>query len=247
MRSRATQATVASAAVAPIGEAAAWNGEGGSMATIAAQPVIRLLIADHQTLFRVALAGMLREEPDIEVVGLASSGRDALSQLPETMPDVVLMDSHPDGLASLRSIATEYPTVRVLILSSREGAGHVVDALRAGASGYLLKDSSAEALACAVRAVREGGMVMSGQAADGVLRLLNGQPVRTEHYDGLTERELEVLTLVAAGTAYKQVARQLRISHKTVRTHVCHIYGKLEMYDRSQVVRYALRKGLVEL
>jgi DNA-binding NarL/FixJ family response regulator len=135
----------------------------------------------------------------------------------------------------------------VLILSGRCRDADMVAALRAGAAGYLLKDSGAHSVGHAIRAVRGGGRVLSSLVGERVLQLATGEPSALGQYDGLTRREVEVLRMVAIGVAYKQVARALRISPKTVRTHVSHIYDKLAIGDRAQVVRYALRKGLVEL
>ena len=136
---------------------------------------------------------------------------------------------------------------QVVILAGRCRDADVIAALQAGAAAYLLEEVDAGAVGHAIRAVRGGGRVLSSAVGDRVLALATGERPLPERYDGLTPRELEVLRLVAVGIAYKQVARRLSITDKTVRTHVCHIYEKLAITDRAQVVRYALRNGLVEL
>jgi DNA-binding NarL/FixJ family response regulator len=215
------------------------------MATRSARPV-RVLVAVRGPLYRQGIVRLLDGRAEIEVVCLAVDGLDVLARVPAVRPDVVLMDLEPDGLVTLRALTSEHPALPVVILSGREHVGVVIEALRSGARGYLLEDSGVEALVSAVLAVHGGGHVMSEAAANCLIAPLTGRSGGGDH-DGLTARELEILTLVAGGNAYKQVAVQLRISHKTVRAHVCHIYGKLSIYDRSQMVRYALRKGLVAL
>lgn len=211
--------------------------------------IARVLIVDGEALFRVVLARLLEEAPDILVVGQAAEAAGALRLVPEVQPDVLVMELRMDeraGLRALRGVIGRHPDVKVLVLSRLEGMAYVVAAMRAGASGYLLKSSDPEQVAAGIRSALAGLPLLPSSLADRVVRLLTGDAGRREDCDGLTERELEVLRLVAAGTAYEQIARTLRISQRTVRAHVCNIYDKLAIRERTQIVRYALRKGLAE-
>jgi len=152
-----------------------------------------------------------------------------------------------DGIEATRRIVADYPGVRILVLTSFDADSFVLQALRAGASGYVLKDSQPEAIVSSILSVLSGERVMTSTVANRVLDMLTGSTTSKEFYDGLTERELEILKLMAVGQANKQIARRLSISEKTVRNHVSHMYEKLQIYDRSQAVLYAVRKGLVEL
>jgi DNA-binding NarL/FixJ family response regulator len=156
------------------------------------------------------------------------------------MPDI-------DGIEATRRIMRLRPSARVLILTTFHTDAYVLDALRAGACGYVLKDSSVEAIASSIHAVMSSERVISGPIAQRVVGMLSGDAPAREFYDGLTARELEVLRMIASGLPNKRIAYQLRISEKTVRNHISHIYEKLEIYDRSQAVLYAVRKGLVDL
>jgi DNA-binding NarL/FixJ family response regulator len=212
--------------------------------------VARVLIVDDQTLFRSGLAKLLAEDPRVEVVGQGVDGLDALKQVAVLKPDVVMMDikmPNLDGIEATRRIVAEHPGVRILVLTSFDADSFVLQALRAGASGYVLKDSQPEAIVSSVLSVLSGERVMTSTVANRVLDMLTGSTTSKEFYDGLTERELEILKLMATGQANKQIARRLAISEKTVRNHVSHMYEKLQIYDRSQAVLYAVRKGLVEL
>ena len=211
--------------------------------------VVRVLIADDQTLFRSGLARLLEEDPRITLVGQAVDGLDAARKVGALKPDVVLMDLKMpglDGAEATRKIISENPDVKVLILSTFDADSYVLQALRAGASGYVLKDSQPDAIVSSILAVISGERVMANAVANRVLDLLSGTATPKEFYDGLTGREIEILKLLATGLANKQIARRLGISEKTVRNHVSHMYEKLQIYDRSQAVLYAVRKGLVE-
>ena len=219
------------------------------MSTQTATRPARVLIADDQTLFRSGLARLLGEDPRIEIVGQAVDGADLLERAPALKPDVILMDlkmPNLDGIEATRRIVAEHPEIKVLILSTFDADSYVLQALRAGASGYVLKDSQADAVVSSILAVISGERVMANAVANRVLDLLSGTATPKEFYDGLTGREIEILKLLATGLANKQIARRLGISEKTVRNHVSHMYEKLRIYDRSQAVLYAVRKGLVE-
>ena len=212
--------------------------------------VVRVLIADDQTLFRSGLARLLEEDPRITLVGQAVDGLDAARKVGALKPDVVLMDLKMpglDGTEATRKIISENPDVKVLILTTFDADSYVLQALRAGASGYILKDAEPSAIASSIMAVLSGERVMAGAVANRVLDMLTGASTPKEFYDGLTAREVEILKLMATGHANKQIAFNLKISEKTVRNHISHIYEKLQIYDRAQAVLYAVRKALVEL
>ena len=211
---------------------------------------VRVLIADDQTLFRAGLARLLNEDPRVEVVGQAADGADAAKLSAKQKPDVVLMDLKMpklDGIEATRQILEADPGVKVLILTTFETDSQVIQALKAGASGYVLKDSTADAIVSSIIAVMSGEKVMASAVANRVLAMLTGTTTPKEFYDGLTNREIEILKLLANGMANKQIAYHLKISEKTVRNHVSNSYEKLGIYDRSQAVLYAVRKGLVEV
>jgi DNA-binding NarL/FixJ family response regulator len=152
-----------------------------------------------------------------------------------------------DGIEATRQIVAQLPLTKVLILTTFEADNHVIQALKAGARGYVLKDSSSDAIVTSIVAVMSGESVMAGAVANRVLEMLTGASTPKEFYDGLTAREVEILKLMATGMANKQIAFRLKISEKTVRNHVSNMYEKLNIYDRSQAVLYAVRKGLVEV
>jgi len=139
------------------------------------------------------------------------------------------------------------PTVKILILTTFEADNYVIQALKAGARGYVLKDSLASAIVSSIVAVMAGERVMASAVANRVLEMLTGTTTPKEFYDGLTTREIEILKLMASGMANKQIAFRLKISEKTVRNHVSNMYEKLGIYDRAQAVLYAVRKGLIEV
>jgi len=214
------------------------------------QLTVRVLIADDQTLFRVGLARLLEEDSRVEIVGQAGDGAEAVKLVATLKPDVVLMDlkmPNLDGIEATRQIVANYPGVKVLLLTTFEADNHVIQALKAGASGYILKDSRPDSIVSSLLAVMAGERVMASAVANRVLEMLTGTTTPKEFYDGLTGREIEILKLLAGGMANKQIAYKLKISEKTVRNHVSNMYEKLNIYDRSQAVLYAVRKGLVEI
>jgi DNA-binding NarL/FixJ family response regulator len=208
-----------------------------------------VMIVDDQTLFRRGLAGLLGADSRIKIVGDAANGSEALEKIGTLRPDVVLMDikmPQLDGIEATRRITAEHPDVKVVILTTFDNDGYVVQALRAGASGYLLKDSQPEAIVSGILAIVTGERVMTRSVADQMLNMLSGANSSKDRYDGLTRREVEILRLLAEGLANKQIAYRLKISEKTVRNHISNFYDKLGVSDRSQAVLYAVRKGLVE-
>jgi DNA-binding NarL/FixJ family response regulator len=211
---------------------------------------VRVLIVDDQTLFRAGLSRLLNEDPRVEVIAQATDGADAAKLAAKHKPDVVLMDLKMpvlDGIEATRQIIEANPEVKVLVLTTFETDSQVIQALKAGASGYVLKDSTADAIVSSIVAVMSGEKVMASAVANRVLAMLTGTTTPKEFYDGLTNREIEILKLLANGMANKQIAYHLKISEKTVRNHVSNTYEKLGIYDRSQAVLYAVRKGLVEV
>ena len=212
--------------------------------------VPRVLIVDDQTLFRSGLARLLEGDERLNVVGEARDGVEAVQQVSSLEPDIVLMDlqmPNLDGIEATRQILAEHPDVKVLILTTFEADNHVIQALKVGASGYILKDSQADSIVSSILAVAAGERVMSGAVASRVLEMLTGTTTAQQSYDGLTVREIEILRMLASGMANKQIAYKLTISDKTVRNHVSNMYEKLHINDRSQAVLYAVRKGLVEV
>lgn len=210
----------------------------------------RILIADDQSLFRAGLARLLDEDPRVEVVGQAPDGLEAVKQAAKLKPDVILMDLKMpgiDGIEATRQIVEADPAAKVIVLTTFETDSQVIQALKAGARGYVLKDSTADAIVSSIVAVVSGERVMAGAVANRVLEMLTGTTTPKEFYDGLTNREIEILKLLANGMANKQIAYRLKISEKTVRNHVSNTYEKLGIYDRSQAVLYAVKKGLVEV
>jgi len=211
---------------------------------------ISVLIADDQTLFRVGLARLLSEDERVRIVGQAADGVEAVKLAHTLKPDVVLTDlrmPNLDGIEATRQIVAENPETRVVLLTTFEADNHVIQALKVGARGYILKDSRPESIISSIIAVVAGERVMAGAVANRVLEMLTGTSTPKEFYDGLTAREIEILRLLASGMANKQIAYRLKISEKTVRNHVSNMYEKLTIFDRSQAVLYAVRKGLVEL
>src|SRR5882672_9837604 len=152
-----------------------------------------------------------------------------------------------EGVEATAQIVASQPDVKVLVLTTFDADRYVLQALRAGATGYVLKDSEPAAISSSIMAVLSGERVMAGAVANRVLDMLTGASTPKAFYDGLTAREVEILKLMATGKPNKQIAFSLKISEKTVRNHISHIYEKLQIYDRAQAVLYAVRKNLVEL
>jgi len=217
--------------------------------TVTTEAPPRVVIADDQTLFRSGLARLLDLDERVEVVGQAANGQEAMDLVAKLHPNIVLMDIKMpgvDGVEATSRITREHPEVKVLILTTFDADNHFIQALKSGASGYVLKDSEPDAIVSSILAVLSGERVMATAVANRVLDMLTGTVTPKEYYDGLTPREIEILKLLATGMANKQIAYKLKISEKTVRNHVSNMYEKLEIYDRSQAVLYAVRKGLVE-
>jgi NarL family two-component system response regulator LiaR len=212
---------------------------------------IRVAIADDQRLLVKGLVDVVNAEPGMEVVGEAHTGEEAVSLCLEVEPDVVLMDlSMPvmDGVSATRKILALLPRTRVLILTVHTDDAHVFQGIKAGAEGYILKDCTPEDLARAIRTVHAGDTIMAPGIAQKMLSTFEG--IRSEAESiapRLTDRELEVVRALARGKSNKEIASTLGISEKTVRNHASNIYKKLHIFDRTQAVIYAIRRGLVDL
>ncbi len=213
---------------------------------------IRILLADDHTILRAGLRMMLNAQPDFEVVGEAQDGRQAIQEAQKLQPDVVLMDiTMPDmnGIEATRQIKKLLPEVKVLILTMHEHDEYVFQALRAGASGYMLKEAADTDLISALRVIQNGQFYLSPTAqsvmvGDYLQRVRTGE--EKDSYSSLTEREREILKLVAEGYTNNQIAERLVISPKTVDTHRTHVMDKLNLHSRAELVKYAMRRGLLE-
>ena len=206
--------------------------------------VIRVLISDDHGVVRQGLRMFLSLDPDIQVVGEASDGREALEMARELVPDVVLMDllmPLMDGIEATRAIRSALPEVEVIALTSVLEDASVTDAIRAGAIGYLLKDTNVEELHRAVRGAAEGRVQLAPEAAARLMREVRAP----ESPEALTARESEVLELLARGHANKQIASELYVSEKTVKAHVSAILKKLGVQSRTQAALHAVETGLV--
>ncbi|MGZ4359051.1 MAG: response regulator [Gaiellaceae bacterium] len=214
--------------------------------------MIRVLIADDQELVRTGFRVILTAEPDIEVVGEAGDGREAIEVATAVSPDVVLMDirmPNLDGIEATRRIARGERSPRVLILTTFDLDEYVYEALRAGASGFLLKDAGADELLHAVRVVAAGEALLSPSITRRLIEDYARRPPAREQPAALVEltpRELEVLRLIARGLSNREIARDLVVGDATVKTHVARIFTKLDLHDRAQAVVLAYESGLVQ-
>jgi DNA-binding NarL/FixJ family response regulator len=214
--------------------------------------VIRVLIADDQAMVREGLSVLLNAQPDIEVAAEAADGQEAVRKAAEARPDVVLMDVRMpvlDGLEATRLIVAGAATPKVLVLTTFDLDEYVYQALRAGASGFLLKDASGQQLAEAVRVVAAGDALLAPSVTRRLIAEFSrlGAPAAPsrQRVEQLTERETEVLALVATGRSNAEIAAQLVVAEQTVKTHVGRILAKLGLRDRTQAVVFAYETGLV--
>ncbi len=206
---------------------------------------IRLLISDDHQVVRVGVRGMLEDEPEFEVVGEATNGREAVELTDRLKPDVVLMDlrmPEMDGVTAISRIKADHPAIHIIVLTTYETDADILKAIENGATGYLLKDAPREELLQAVRNAAEGRPILASAVA---ARLMDR--VRAPAEEALSAREIEVLELVAQGTSNKEIARQLWISETTVKSHLLHIFEKLGVKDRTAAVTVALRRGILRL
>lgn len=210
--------------------------------------MIRVAIVDDQPLFTDGLGRIVGAQPEMEVVGVAHDGESGVKLCEELRPDVILMDINMpvmDGVAATGKLRDLLPDARVLILTVNADDVHVFRGIKAGATGYLLKDCTPEDLSSAIRTVHAGNTIMAPEIARKMLLAFEEAEEEPEA-PTLSSRELDVLKAIARGRGNKQMARDLGISEKTVRNHVSSIYKKLHIYDRTQAVLYAIREGLIE-
>jgi two-component system response regulator NreC len=212
---------------------------------------IRVLIADDHTLVREGLRALLQGEGSFEVIAEASNGHEAIERALEMRPDVILMDiGMPglDGLEATRRIVKASPGIRVLVLTVHETEDYFFRALEAGAQGFLVKDAASTELVAAVRAVHQGGMFLHPPlakrlVADYLGRVSSGE--ERSSYEALTPREREILKLIGEGNTNQEIADQLSLSINTVQTHRSRIMDKLNLHSRAQLMKYAVRMGLL--
>jgi DNA-binding NarL/FixJ family response regulator len=216
---------------------------------------LRVLIADDHALFRRGLLMVLKQEDDIDVVGEAGDGQEAVQKAQELMPDVVLMDvrmPRRSGIEATSQIKDLLPHVKILMLTISDDEADLYDAIKAGASGYLLKEISIDEVAEAVRSVYAGQSRLSPSMASKLLTEFAAMSKRADERQqlpapSLTEREMEVLTLVARGMNNRDIAKDLFISENTVKNHIRNILEKLHLHSRMEAVVYAVREKLLEI
>jgi DNA-binding NarL/FixJ family response regulator len=237
---------------------------GGSPGTSAAPPgeparpePIRTMIVDDHALFRRGLEMVLEEEPDIELVGQASDGAEAIERAAEALPDIVLMDirmPRSSGIEACRAMKAAAPSTKIVILTISDEEADLFEAIRAGASGYLLKDIPLDEVADAVRAVHGGQSLINPSMAGKLLTEFAALAKRDAHEPAeelpaprLTDREMQVLKLVARGMNNRDIAKELFISENTVKNHVRNILEKLQIHSRMEAVMVAVREKLIEI
>ena len=212
---------------------------------------LRILLADDHVVMRTGLRALLERQPNLEIVGESENGREAIELVASLKPDVVVMDvGMPvlNGIEATKTIVSQHPTTAVVILSMHVDESYIMRALKAGARGYLLKDSAPADLIGAIQAVSQNKSFFSPKVsrilAEDYVRVLK-QKGAVDSYDLLTSREREILQLIAEGKANKEVAAALNISPYTVETHRSHILEKLNLHNPAELILYAVRKGLI--
>lgn len=216
---------------------------------------IKVLIADDHGVVREGLMAMLQANDIVDVVGEAKHGMEAVEQTKKLLPDVILMDLRMpcmDGVEATRLIKREFPHIGIIALTMNEEQQHVFDLVRAGATGYLLKDSDSLQIVDAIRAIARGDSLIHPSVAGKILAefsLLAEDKAQTRSLvdHDLTEREITVLRLVASGQTNKEVANSLELSEKTIKNHLGNIFHKLHVYDRTQAAVLAIRRGIIPL
>jgi len=216
-------------------------------------PRIRVLIADDHAIVREGVRALLKLSDDIEVVGEAANGLEAIEAARALSPDVILMDIAMPGLGGLEAtleIRKENPAVRILVLTQYEDREYIRRFLKAGVSGYVLKKAAGADLTSAIRAVQRGGLVLDPEVAREAMReqaASDANGGEADPYETLTDREKQVLKLVAEGRSNKEVADLLDISVKTAMSHREHIMQKLDLHSRTELIKFALQKGVIRV
>lgn len=212
------------------------------------EPITILLVDDHRVV-RMGVAAYFSTMPDFEVIGEAESGEEAVQLVEEHVPDVVLMDllmPGMDGVEATRRIKQTSPSTQVIVLTSHHDDEHIFPAIRAGALSYLLKDIDPDELAQAIQQAHAGEAVLNPRVASRMIQEVQGvRHAKVNPFTELTDREMEVLRLIAGGHSNKEIAEQLVISERTVKSHVSNLLGKLHLADRTQAAVYAWREGIV--
>lgn len=211
---------------------------------------LRILIVDDHTIVRDGLQALISAEATMEVVGVGADGVEAVEKARQLKPDVILLDllmPRKDGVQATAEIRKENPTARILILTSYAEDHQVFSAIKAGAMGYLMKDTSAEELIQAIRDVAENRPALQPAIARKLMRDIQQQDGEAQSDNSLTEREIEILQMVAKGLTNQQIADALFLSERTVRTHITNILGKLRLDNRTQAALYALKEGIAHL
>lgn len=212
--------------------------------------MLKILIVDDQALARDGLELIVGASADIEVVGTAENGADALEKVEKLSPDLVLMDLKMpimNGVQATRRIRERFPNVKVLVLTTYDADEWVVDAIRAGASGYLLKDSPRDEIVAAIQRTAKGETAVSGQVTETLYRVVqHGTPKDSTLAEKLNEREREILSLLANGLSNAEIAERMHLAEGTIRNYVSTIFTKLDVSDRTQAAAIAWRHGLVQ-
>ena len=214
---------------------------------------IRVFLTDDHTLFRQGIRILLSAEPDMEVVGEASNGSDAVARAAETRPDVILMDIGMTGLSSFeatRQLRKNRPETKVLFLTMYDDEDYLVECMEVGAGGYVLKDTPAPQLVAAIRDVNRGGSYLSPRMLSQLVddfRTRIKSTTRLPRFATLTTREKEVLKLLAEGNSVKEIASSLTLSVKTVEAHKFNLMRKLDIHNKSQLVQYAIQKKIIKI
>jgi two-component system response regulator NreC len=211
---------------------------------------IRILLVDDHAIMRDGIRALLSLHDDIEVVGEASEGKEEVEKAQELLPDVVIMDiAMPgmDGLEATRRIMKKSPKMKVLVLTQHDNKEYILSVIKAGASGYVPKRALGSELVSAIRAVRQGDSFLYPSAATALIEDYRQQAKEEEPYDQLTAREREILKLIAEGHTSREIADILIVSQKTVQGHRVKIMEKLNLHNRTELIKYAMRKGLVSL